>query len=190
VLCTLAALCAFGLSACANTIQHQPVAPSFLEPLVMQRAFPIYWLGGAFRRLPIIGVGRDPAGAYEIQYGNCTQGGENVCVTPLQIVTSPDNSFRPGGSIPQRHISVRGVPGTAAQGGTTIELSTGTVVVDIYADSPALARAAAREMVTINALQLPGEPLPRPLPNTGFAQKPLLSQQPPTPPLARVVSAD
>ena len=157
----------------------------------MQRAFPIYWLGGAFRRLPIIGVGRDPAGAYEIQYGNCTQGGESVCVTPLQIVTSPDNSFRPGGSIPQRRISVRGVPGTAAQGGMTIELSTGTVVVDIYADSPALARAAAREMVTINALQLPGRAAAAAGCRTRASRRNRCSpQQPPTPPLARVVSAD
>ncbi len=141
----LLALCALALGACGNTLQDEPVAPSFLEPLVMQEEFPVYWLGGAFRRLPIINVGRDSSGAYEIQYGNCTQGGENVCVTPLQIVTSPDNSFRPGGSTPQRPVTVRGAPGTVAQSGRTIELSTGGVVVDIYAASPALARAAAED---------------------------------------------
>jgi hypothetical protein len=184
----LLALCALGLSACGNTLQEQPVTPSFLEPLVMQDEFPVYWLGGAFERLPIIAVGRDPSGAYEIQYGNCTQGGENVCVTPLQIVTSPDNSFRPGGSTPQRAVSVRGVPGTVAQGGKTIELSTGGVVVDIYADRPVLARAAAQSVVAIDGAALPGSPLPHPLPNTGFAEKPLPSQQPPLAPLAQNVS--
>ena len=138
----LLALSALGLSACANTLQDQPVEPSFLEPLVMQDEFPVYWLGGAFHRLPIISVARDPSGAYEIQYGDCTQGGEDVCVTPLQIVTSPDNSFRPGGSTPQRHISLRGVPSTVAQGGKAIVVPTGGVVVDIYANSPTLARAA------------------------------------------------
>jgi hypothetical protein len=180
----LLALCGLALGACANTIQDEQVTPSFLEPLAMQREYPIYWLGGAFRGLPIISVARDASGAYTIKYGNCRQGGENVCVTPLEIVTSPDNSFRPGGSTPQRSISVRGVPSTLAQDGRTIEVSTGGVVVDLYADSAALARAASAAMVSINAVQLPGSRLPRPLPSTGFAQKPLPSQQPPVAPIA------
>lgn len=180
----LLALCGLALSACANTLQDEAVAPSFLEPLAMQGEYPVYWLGGAFRGLAIISVGRDASGAYTIKYGNCKQGGENVCVTPLEIVTSPDNSFRPGGSSAQRTISVRGVASTSAQGGRTIEVSTAGVVVDIYAESVALARAAAEEMVSINAVELPGTPLPRPLPTTAFAQKPLVSQQPPAAPLA------
>ncbi len=184
----LLALCGLALSACANTLQDQPVAPSFLEPLVIEGEFPIYWLGGAFHRLPIISVAHDPGGAYSIKYGNCTRGGENVCVAPLEIVSSPDNSFRPGGSTPQRRVSVRGVASTVALGGETIVVPTGAAVVDIYANSPALARAAAETMVTINADQLPGAPLPRPLPNTGFAQKPLNSQRPPIAPAAQDAS--
>jgi hypothetical protein len=175
------------LSACANTIQDERVAPSFLEPLAMQREYPIYWLGGAFRDLPIISVAHDASGAYTIKYGNCRQGGESVCVTPLEIVTSPDNSFRPGGSTPQRAISVRGVASTLAQNGRTIEVSTGGVVVDVYADSPALAHAASEAMVSINAVELPGSPLPRPQP-TAFAQTPLPSQQPPVAPIVPVSS--
>ena len=180
----LLGLCGLALGACANTTQDEPVAPSFLEPLAMQHEYPIYWLGGAFRGLPIINVAHDAGGAYTIKYGNCQQGGENVCVTPLEIVTSPDNSFRPGGSTPQRSISVRGVASTLAQGGRTIEVSTGGVVVDVYADSTALARAASEAMVSINAVQLPGSPLPRALPSTAFAQKPLPSQRPPVAPIA------
>jgi hypothetical protein len=180
----LLALCGLALGACANTTQDEPVAPSFLEPLAMQHEYPVYWLGGAFRGLPIISVAHDASGAYTIKYGNCREGGENVCVTPLEIVTSPDNSFRPGGSTPKRAISVRGVASTLAQEGRTIEVSTGGVVVDVYADSAALARAASEAMVSINAVQLPGSRLPRPLPVTAFAQKPLPSQQPPVAPLA------
>jgi hypothetical protein len=182
-LTALAALCALGLSACGNTLQDEKLQPSFLEPLVMQAEFPVYWLGSSFRGLSMINVQRDPSGAYVLQYGNCTQGGENVCVTPLEIVTSPDNSFLPGGSLARRAISVRGAHGAAFQGGQTIELATGPVVVDIYADSAALAHAAAATMVTINSLQTPGSRLARALPDTGFAQKPLLSQQPPMVPL-------
>jgi hypothetical protein len=182
-ICALAVLCALGLSACANTLQDQPVAPSFLEALVTQEEFPVYWLGGAFRRLEITRVGRDPSGAYEIQYGNCSLGGQNACLTPLQIVTSPDNSFLPGGTARQVPVSIRGVRGLSSEGGTTLVVATGGVVVDLYAPhSPALARAAAEAMVTINAANLPGAPLPRPLPNTGFGERPLPSQQPPIAP--------
>jgi hypothetical protein len=187
LLAALAALCALTLGACANTLQDQTVAPSFLEPLVLQDEFPVYWLGGSFQGLAIISVARDPTGAYTIKYGDCRQGGENVCITPLEIVTSPDNSFRPGGATPRRAISVRGVTGTLAQEGRTITLATGPVVVDLYADSAARARGAAAAMVTINAVQRPGAPLARPLPNTGFAQKPLPTQQPPAVPLAQTL---
>jgi hypothetical protein len=183
----LLVLAGLALGACANTLQDEAVAPSFLEPLVLQDEFPVYWLGRSFQGLPIISVARDPAGAYTIKYGNCRQGGENVCITPLEIVTSPDNSFRPGGSTPQRSISVRGVTGTLAQDGRTITLATGPVVVDLYADSASLARAAVATMVTINAVQQPGAPLARSLPNTGFAQKPLSTQQPPPAPVAQTL---
>jgi hypothetical protein len=179
----LAALCALALGACGNTLQDQPVTASFLEPLVTQQEFPVYWLGGVFRKLAITSIGRDPSGAYEIEYGNCIEGGQNVCVTPLQIVTSPDNSFRPGGSTPTSTVPLRGVSGVVAEDGRTIEVPTGAVVVDLYASSPALARSAAQAMVTINAAELPGATLPPPLPATGYAQKPLASQQPPLVPL-------
>jgi hypothetical protein len=157
----LLVLGALGLSACANTIQDQPTPPSALESLVTQEDFPVYWLGGTFRGLPITDVGRDPSGAYEIQYGNCLVGGETVCVTPLQIVTSPDNGFLPGGVASK-----------------ALSLATGGVVVDLYADRSALARAAAEAMVTINALGLPGAPLAPPSRNTGYGERPLPSQQP------------
>jgi hypothetical protein len=182
MLAALVALCALGLGACANTLQDQPVAPGILEPLITQDEFPVYWLGGVFQRLGITRVARDPSGAYEIQYGNCSLGGENACVTPLQIITSPDNSFLPGGSTPQQPVLVRGVRGLSAQGGKTLVVPTGGVVVDLYANSPALARAAAEAMVRINAPDTPGAPLSQPLPETGFADKPLPSQQPPVAP--------
>jgi len=187
-LLALAALCPLALAACGNTLQDEALQPSFLEPLVTQSEFPVYWLGKSFRRLPIIDVHRDPGGAYLLQYGNCTQGGENVCVTPLEVVTSPDNSFVPGGQIAQTPVVVRGVRGVASQGGSTIALPTGGVVVDIYANSPALARSAAAAIVTINSVQTPGTPLPPTLPDTGYARKPLGFQEPSPAPSSQRVS--
>jgi hypothetical protein len=188
----LLVLGALGLSACANTIQDQPTPPSALESLVIEEDFPVYWLGGTFEGLPITNAGSDPSGGYEIQYGNCLVGGESVCVTPLQIVTSPDNSFLPGGGSAQSTVLIRGVHGHSALGGKALSLATGGVVVDLYADRPALAHAAAEAMVTINApsggaggraplsqsSDLPGAPLAPPLPNTGYGERPLPSQQP------------
>jgi hypothetical protein len=174
----LLALVVLGLSACANTVQDQPTPPSALETLVMQEAFPVYWLGGDFQGLPITHVGRDPSGAYEIQYGNCLVGGESVCVTPLEIVTSPDNSFLPGGDAAQSAVLLRSVRGRSALGGRALALPTGSVVVDLYADTPELARAAAEAMVSINTLSSPGAPLAPQLPNTGYGERPLPSQQP------------
>jgi hypothetical protein len=178
----LAALCALGLGACADTLQDQPVSPGALESLVMQEEYPVYWVGASFHRLGITSIRHDPSGAYAIDYGDCVEGGEKACLTPLEIVTSPDNSFHPAGSTPQRVALLRGLPAVVARQGKTIEMSTGAVVVDLYAVSPALARAAAAAMTTINAVAVPGSPLPRPLPDTGFATRPLLSQQPPVVP--------
>jgi hypothetical protein len=110
-------------------------------------------------------------------------GGENTCVTPLEVVTSPDNSFLPGGEAPQRQVPIRGVRGLAARGGKTFTVATGGVVVDIYAERPELARAAAAAVVTIGTPDTPGAPLPKPLPNTGFAEEPLPSQLPTAAPM-------
>lgn len=178
----LLALCALGVGACANTLQDQPAPPSVLEPLVMQEHFPVYWLGGTFQRLAITDVGRDPSGAYEIQYGNCLVGGESTCTPPLAIVTAPDNSFLPGGEAARREVSLRGVGGRAVQEGRTLVLATGGVVVDVYADSAALAHAAAEAMVAIDGPGVPGAPLPPPQPDTGYGGRPLPSQQPPLAP--------
>jgi hypothetical protein len=175
--------CALGVGACGNTLQDEPVAPSILEPLVMQERFPVYWLGAAFRGLGITRVARDPSGAYEIQYGNCTAGGESACAPPLEIVTSPDNSFLPGSGAPQRPVALRGVRASSIAGGGTLVVATGAVVVDLYAERPALAREAATAMIAIGTPGVPGAPLPRALPDSGFAAKPLPTQQPTAAPM-------
>jgi hypothetical protein len=178
IVAAVLALCALALSACGNTIQDQPIARSALEPMVLNSHYPVYWLGGAFHNLAITEAAHDPGGAYTLHYGDCTEGGQYTCVTPLTIVTSPDNSFIPGGASPRRTVALRGLHATLAQQGATIEIPTGPVVVSIYANSPALARAAALMMVPINLAGIPGEPLPAALPNTGFSSEPLASQKP------------
>jgi len=174
---SLALLCAALLSACGDTLQVAPIPPNSLEGLIVS-PFPIYWLGGTFRGLAITEASSDPSGGVSLQYGNCLAGGQGVCVPPLRVITSADNGFLPGGSVAKEAIRIRGVPAFAAQRGRTIVLPTGPVVVDIYAATAALARAAARSVVPINEPGVPGAQLAAPLPDTGYGSTPLSSQEP------------
>jgi hypothetical protein len=177
-LAALVTLCALALGACGNTVQDQPIGHNILENVLLA-PYPVYWLGGHFDGLAITEVTHDASGATNIQYGDCLQGGQGTCVPPLHVVTSPDNSFLPGGAFaPRRATLVRGVAAVLAQGGDTLEIPTGGVVVDIYAKDPRVAAAAAQTIVPINAAGEPQAPLPAKLPDTGFADTPLPSQTP------------
>ena len=174
-----AVLCVLCLGACGNTIQAQPVPHNSLESMLLA-PYPVYWLGGAFHGLQITEASHDPSGAFTVQYGNCLEGGQSTCVPPLKVITSPDNGFVPGegGQTARTAISLRGVPGYLAAQGRAISIPTGGVVLDVYAHTPALARAAAQTAVPINSPGAPGEPLAAPLPDTGFGEHPLPSQTP------------
>lgn len=172
------ALCAVALGGCGNTLQDQPIPHNELEGLLIA-PYPVYWLGGIFQNMAITQVAHDPSGAFTVQYGDCTEGGQSTCVPHLHVVTSPNNSFLPGGSAPRLTTHVRGISAVVTQAGNTIEIPTAGVVVGIYADSPGLARAAAATVVPINAAGvLPEAGLPAPLPDTGYAETPLPGQTP------------
>lgn len=176
----LAVICAGLLSGCGNTLQSEPLSASTLEPLVLAEGFPVFWLGESFHGMQLSAVNADPSGAYEVQYGPCSTGGPETCISPLAVISSPDNSFLPGGSAGAAVARIRGVRAVLAQDGKTIELATGAAVVDIRAASPALALAAAREMAPVNQLGAPGAALPAALPDTGFTAHPTEEQRLPT----------
>jgi hypothetical protein len=177
---TLAALlCALGLGACGNTLQDQPVPHNELEALLLA-PYPVYWLGGTFHGVQITEAARDPSGSFTVQYGDCLEGGQRTCVPPLKVITSPDNSFLPGEDSTHAHTiaTLRGAYALVAEHGRAISIPTGGVVLDIYADSAKLARAAADAAVPINYPAAPSSPLPARLPDTGFGSRPLPSQVP------------
>lgn len=174
---SLAALCALALGACADTVQQKPIPHNVLEGLVLAPRT-VYWLGRSFHGLPLTEAVRDPSGAYSVEYGGCVEGGQGVCVPPLRVVSSPDNSFLPVGAASRHAATVRSLPAAVAQGGRTIVLATGAVVVGIYAETPALAAGAARTMAPINEPGAPEAALPAALPDTGFDREPLPSQAP------------
>ncbi|HEX4838736.1 MAG TPA: hypothetical protein VFV03_09470 [Solirubrobacteraceae bacterium] len=173
------ALCILALSACGDTLQDQPIGPAPLETVIVKSRFPVYWLGMSFHGMRITGVTIDPGGAVTIRYGDCLIGGQYTCVAPLSIVSSPDNSFVPGGPGSTRSPRLRGASASSASDGAALAIPTGGVVVSVYARHPALAAAAAAIMAPVNKVGLPQEPLPAAVPDTGFDRVPLPSEIPP-----------
>lgn len=173
------ALCATALGSCGDTLQDQPIGPAPLESVIVQSRFPVYWLGLRFHGMRITGVTIDPGGAVTIRYGDCVLGGQYTCVTPVAIVSSPDNSFVPGATAATQSLPLRGARASVAHGGATLAIPTGGVVVSVYARNASLARSAATTMAPLNKVGLPRAPLPAALPDTGFDGLPLPSQVPP-----------
>jgi hypothetical protein len=178
VVILLALACALALSSCANTLQDEPIGPKPLETVMVQSHFPVYWAGLKFAGLPISSVSIDPSQSVTIRYGDCAIGGQYTCVTPLSIVTSPDNSFIPGGAAARPAPAMRGAKVSSAQGGRTLALATGVVVVSVFAERASLAREALSMMAPVNEVGGPLEPLPAALPDTGYEKLPLPRQLP------------
>ncbi|HWX74260.1 MAG TPA: hypothetical protein VNZ05_03075 [Solirubrobacteraceae bacterium] len=168
---------ALALAGCGDTLQTQPIPRNTLEGLIAA-PFEVFWLGRSFHGLELTEASRDPSGAFTVQYGPCKQGGQATCLPPVRIVTSPDNSFLPGGAAASRRATIRGARGVLTPDGHTIVLATGRVIVGIYALSASLAAAAAQTAVPINDVGAPGAALPAPLPDSGYTRSPLPSQTP------------
>jgi hypothetical protein len=158
-------------------VQTSAIPHNELEELLVN-PFPVYWLGGTFHALPISEATKDPSGGVSVAYGTCIEGGQGTCLAQLRVVTSADNGFLPGGATASRSTEIRGTRAMLAQGGRTVIIPTGGVVVSIYARDRALARAAALTVVPINQPGAPGAPLPPRRPDTGYGATALPWQEP------------
>ncbi len=164
----LLARCARSRWRCGNTLQDQPIPHNVLEGMIVapvprvlarrllprpgrhrSRARPERRLQRPVRQLPAGRRGRLRAAA----------AGRHLARQQLPAR---------GGSTPHAHGAHQGRRrARSPQQGRTIVIPTGGVVVDIYAATAALARAAARTIVPINAPGAPGERRCRqPLPDT------------------------
>jgi hypothetical protein len=177
----LAVAAGVALTGCGDTIRFRPVPADQLVKAITSVRFPVYWLGRTFEGMPITTLDRDAGGAFDAAYGSCVKGGQGTCVTPVLIVTSPDNSFVPGGGRGRPHTAVRGLRAVTSPNGRTLQIPTGPVIVNIYASSAGLARQVAEEISPMNQPGSPAAPLPPPLPDTGYGQTPLGSRDVPPP---------
>ena len=172
------------VAGCGDTVQSAPLGRSALESLLLAK-FPVYWAGNEVEGLQAREISVDPGGAVTLQYGNCLEGGQGTCVAPLRIVTSPNNDFVPGGAGPVRDIPLRGTTARTLNGGSTIVVPAGPVVLSVFATSDTLADAAAARAAPITDVAAFGQPLPPPGPSNGHAGTALPGQIPPYQPIPK-----
>jgi len=169
----LAALAACVAAAGCATTQPHPVAAGELAEAQTFPYFPVYWTGPRFGSYPLAAVdGRKnyaSAGTDGVYYGNCVPGKSsalngNGCVLPLQITTS---YYRRQENValgnPHRNALLRGVPAIVYDEGHSIELYSGRLAIDVYADDEADAMRAVALLRPINAPGSAARPLPPPV---------------------------
>ncbi len=144
---------------CASS---QPT-PLTVRELAEAQTFPffrVYWVGPRFGSYRLISAdGRQNYTSSigdSVYYGNCLPGktsalGGNGCVLPLRITTLIYTRHANASLGAQRNTILRGVPAVIYEGGDTVELYTGRVAIDIFADEPAEALRAVDELRPLNA---------------------------------------
>jgi hypothetical protein len=144
-------------------------------------AFPLYWLGGSFDRLPLSAITRRNDAALAGQdiradyvgfvYGDCVATDETGCPPPLEVQVWPacqralaDYALTPAGDpVPHRMTRVRGVPAASFERGLRLELYTGDVTVVIFGLSRQSVLRAAAALHATNGLASDRATLPQPV---------------------------
>ena len=173
----LAGLAVAGLLLAGCSTGHpRPLGASELDTVRTFPFFRLYWAGRVFNGQAVTAVDglrdySDSTGT-TIQYGDCAPGSGPLhtgsCRPDLQVdtVIYRPHCNRALGS--QRNILIRGVPATVFDGGDSVEVYTGRVAVDVYADTAAHALAAARALRPVNARGNTQGPLPPPAYHPGL----------------------
>jgi hypothetical protein len=141
-----------GAAALAGCSTHQvaPMSAAAIDTARTFKEYTVYWAG------PVLGNARvteadsplyfySPVG-FTMYYGNCEPRGglhDGGCTLPLKITTSIYSAHSDASFGPQRWVQFHGVPAVIYHGGDYIELYTDRMNVDIAADSPQRAVAAA-----------------------------------------------
>jgi hypothetical protein len=167
--CAAALALLLGAGGCA-TRAPKPITARELHAAQSFPYYTIYWAGPMFDGMHVTGADGletySPRNGDSVIYGNCGKGNGPLhtggCVLPLQITTVVYQAHSNRTLGPQRNVIVRGVPATIFAGGNTIEIYTGRLAIDVYADSPRRALAAALALRPLNAQGNPGPLLPSP----------------------------
>lgn len=170
LVCVLATTLATGCG--ATTGRPGPIRASELAEAQTFPYYRIYWTGPSFQGQPLVAA--DGSKSYNsevgdsVYYGDCEHGhgvfgGGGSCTLPLQVTTVIYRLHSNATLGPQRNILIRGVPATVYDEGRSIELYSGRVLIDIFSDTFARARAAALTLRPLNASGAASGPLPAPV---------------------------
>ncbi len=148
------------LSGCA-THPAGPISGRDLAVARSFRLFTVYWVGRSFDGVPLTAADtqRDynAVAGERVYYGNCDKPSSIVstvgCRLPLEIATVDYykiDSRRNIGLGTRTVTAIRGVPAVIFDGGRSIQIYTSKLAIDIYADTPARAMAAAELVGPMN----------------------------------------
>jgi len=167
--CALAIL----LAGCGSATEHPgPIAAAELAEAQTFPYYRIYWAGSRFQGLPLSAAdglkGYDSEIGDSVYYGDCVSGhgvfgGGGSCTLPLQVTTVVYRLHSNAPLGPQRNTLIRGVPATVYDEGRSIELYSGRLSIDIFADTFARGYAAALRLRPLNASGSASGPLPPPV---------------------------
>lgn len=169
--CAAVALAAL-LAGCGATRHPAPIAVGELAEAQTFPYYPIYWSGPRFAGQPLVAAdgqrGYNRSVGDSVYYGDCAHGhgvfgGGGSCALPLQVTTVVYLLHSNAALGPQRNVLIRGVPATVYDEGRSIELYSGRVAIDIFADTYAHAYAGALRLRPLNARGSATAPLPRPV---------------------------
>jgi len=176
----VAILAAAGVLAGCTTHAAPPISASELASARAFKEYTVYWAGLEVQGIPLTQADTPrsfyaPVG-FTAYYGNCGSRGvlhDNGCNLPLKISTSVYSPHSDAPFGPQHWVRLHGVPAVVYHGGHDIEIYTDKMDIDISADSPARARAAADALEPFNRIPSAGFPaFPQPFytPNVSQAQ--------------------
>lgn len=138
------------------------------------RGFPVFYAGRdvngyelALVRRQSLGPMRKDQESFGFTYGTC-EGGNDACNFPVEISNEPACSrnlamYGPLSPVPHR-ARLRGAPAAFFEGGSRIEIQTGTTTVVIFAFSRREALEVARNLRGVNTPVGIGQVLPPPAP--------------------------
>jgi hypothetical protein len=179
VLRALVVLAIAGVLAGCST---HPAGPVTFHELRLAKSFkllPIFWVGKSFDGLTLTaaddGYDYDPTIGMRVYYGDCAKRGSFAtggCKLPLTITSVIYEPHSNRGLGLSRASVIRGVPAVSFDAGRAIELYTGHIAIDVRADSPHRARAAAELLLPLNVPGSAGKLLPPPQFRPGVANDP------------------